>query len=393
MKPNNSTQYSFELCGGAKALCVAATLLLACGKGKATPTDPSAAEVEKPSGSALIQVSAEVVKDAGITVVAVEKSTVPEVITLTGEVAADPNQHALLSAKVSGRIAAVSFQEGQQVSKGQVMLVIESTEVTRIRGDLGSTNARRNALRLRVARLTELVKAGTATAQDLENARGELSVVDAEVSANQQTLAGMGAGGAARLELRAPFAGVVLRRNAVLGQPVSANDVLGEIVDLSQAVFVARLFEHELMRVPSGASAVVTFDVATGLEFRGTIASVGRQVDPIARAVLARIPISDQQQFLKIGLLGTASVVVSDDQKRAAVAVVPTTAIARVNDLPVVFIERATNLFSIQQVTLGHSAFGKIEVTKGLRGDERVANSGTFTLKSLALKATFAEEE
>ena len=392
MKRNNSIQYFVKHLGSDTLLCVATLAVLACGKGKATPTEP-AAEVEKSPGSALIQVSPEVVKDAGVTVVAVEKSTVPDIITLTGEVAADPNQHALLSAKVGGRIAAVTFQEGQQVSKGQVMLVIESTEVTRIRGDLGSTNARRNALRLRVARLTELVKAGTATAQDLETARGEITVLDAEVSANQQTLAGMGAGGAARLELRAPFAGVVLRRNAVLGQPVSANDVLGEIVDLNKAVFVARLFEHDLMRVPQGAPAVVTFDVATGLEFRGTIDTIGRQVDPIARAVLARIPISDQQQFLKVGLLGTASVVVSDDQKRATVAVVPTTAIARVNDLPVIFIERTANQFEMQRVTLGNSAFGKTEVTKGLRGDERVANSGTFTLKSLALKATFAEEE
>jgi hypothetical protein len=47
----------------------------------------------------------------------------------------------------------------------------------------------------------------------------------------------------------------------------------------------------------------------------------------------------------------------------------------------------------MQEVTLGHTAFGKTEITKGLRGDERVANTGTFTLKSLALKATFAEEE
>lgn len=393
MKSTSASLPCFDIRGGAKTLCVAAALLLACGKGKATPADRGAAEVEKPSGSARIEVSPEVVKDAGITVVAVEKSTVPEIITLTGEVAADPNQHALLSAKVSGRIAAVSFQEGQQVSKGQVMLVIESTEVTRIRGDLGSTNARRNAMRLRVARLTELVKAGTATAQDLENARGELSVVDAEVSANQQTLAGMGAGGAARLELRAPFAGVVLRRNAVLGQPVSANDVLGEIVDLTKAVFVARLFEHDLMRVPQGAATMVTFDVATGLEFRGTIETIGRNVDPISRAVLARIPITDQQQFLKIGLLGTASVAVGDHSKRSLLPVVPSTAVARVNDTSVVFIERAANQFEMQPVTLGHAAFGKTEVVKGLEGNERVANSGTFTLKSLALKATFAEEE
>jgi membrane fusion protein, heavy metal efflux system len=240
-----------------------------------------------------------------------------------------------------------------------------------------------------------LVKAGTATAQDLENTRGELAVLDAEVSANQQTLAGLGAGGAARLELRSPIAGVVVKRNAIVGQPVSANDVLGEIVDLSKAVFVARLFEHDLMRVPVGAPARVEFDVAAGMEFAGVVDTIGRQVDPIARAVLARIAIVDQKQFLKIGLLGTASVAVSSekDKGRPAVVVVPSSAVTRVDDRPVVFVAVGVNQFAMRAVELGHNAFGQAEVLKGLVDTDKVANAGTFTLKSLALKATFAEEE
>jgi membrane fusion protein, heavy metal efflux system len=367
-------------------------LLPSCGN-KTAATPELAAKIESAEPAAAIVVAPDIVKEAGITVVAVEKGVVPVVISLIGEVAADPSQQALLSTKVGGRISTVNFQEGQPVIKGQVLVVIESTEVTRIRGDLGSGNARRDAQRQKVARLTELVKAGTATAQDLESARGDLAVAQAEVSANQQTLSGMGAGGTARVELRAPFAGVVVSRRAVVGQPVSANDVLGEIVDLNKAVFVARLFEHDLMRVPTGSPAVVTFDVATGMEFRGTVETIGRQVDPIARAVLARISITDQQQFLKIGLLGTANVAVSHDSARAAVPVVPSSAIARVNQQTVVFIETAPNQFVMKEVEIGHQAFGKTEIMKGLGGNERVVNAGTFTVKSLALKSTFAEEE
>lgn len=368
-------------------------LMAACsGREKAVPAPAAeAAPVEVNT----ISVSAEVIREAGITIMPVTRGLVPEVITLTGEVAADPNQQALLSVKVGGRVASVTFQEGQQVSKGQVLAVVESTEVTRIRGDLGASNARRVALQQRVARLAELVKAGTATAQDLENTRGELAVLDAEVSANQQTLAGLGAGGAARLELRSPIAGVVVKRNAIVGQPVSANDVLGEIVDLSKAVFVARLFEHDLMRVPVGAPARVEFDVAAGMEFVGVVDTIGRQVDPIARAVLARIAIVDQKQFLKIGLLGTASVAVSSekDKARPAVIVVPSSAVTRVDDRPVVFVATGANQFVMRDIELGHSAFGQAEVLKGLVDTDKVANAGTFTLKSLALKATFSEEE
>jgi hypothetical protein len=47
----------------------------------------------------------------------------------------------------------------------------------------------------------------------------------------------------------------------------------------------------------------------------------------------------------------------------------------------------------VRTVALGHAADGRVEITRGLGQGDRVATGGLFTLKSLALKSTFGEED
>ena len=57
------------------------------------------------------------------------------------------------------------------------------------------------------------------------------------------------------LTLRAPIAGIVVSRDAVIGQPVTADRVLCEIVDLSEVWFLGRVFEKDLGRLKLDAAA------------------------------------------------------------------------------------------------------------------------------------------
>jgi cobalt-zinc-cadmium efflux system membrane fusion protein len=46
----------------------------------------------------------------------------------------------------------------------------------------------------------------------------------------------------------------------------------------------------------------------------------------------------------------------------------------------------------VHEVTLGSEALGRVEVLEGLGEGEEVVTAGTFTLKSLLLKTSFAED-
>jgi cobalt-zinc-cadmium efflux system membrane fusion protein len=375
-----------------KALAILA-IVGACGKG--TPASESKPEEAAHEGSQRIEVSERVAKDSGIQVAAVELAALPATIDLSGEVAADPDHVAKVSVRVSGRMIELKFQEGQRVTSGQVLAVIESGEVARVRAELSSRSTRADAARRRVERLTELVKLGTASTQDLETARAEAGVLETDIAAARSTLASIGGGGGAtaRMELRAPLAGVVTKRDGVVGQPVSAEHVVAEIVDLDHAVFIARMFEHDLARVHEGASAEVRLAAFPDTAFAGKVVAIGRQVEPIARAVLARIAIDDRDEKLKIGLFGTVQIVIPDLVAASPGPVVPIGAVTQIDEHPTVFVEVAPRQFEVRAVELGHATGGRIEIVKGLKAAERVAVAGLFTLKSLALKSTFGEED
>ncbi len=368
--------------------------VVACGK-PASDAAPARTEPEDPSTPQRVSVSERVAKDAGIQVAAVEMGTLPATVELIGEVAADPDRLAKVPVRVSGRLVEVRFQEGQHVDAGDVLASIESSQVARVRAELTATRTRANAAHKRVERLEKLVEGGTASAQDLETARAEVAVLDADVAAARQTLASIGGGGGAtaRLQIRAPFAGVVLARDGVVGQPVGADHVVADIVDLDEAYFLARLFEHDLPRVHEGAAAYVRLDAYPELEFPGKVVTIGRQVDPVARAVIARIAIRDREARLKIGLFGTAVVVIPDPATMPRLPIVPISAVTRIEDKPVVFVEVAPRTFEARPVELGHHARDKIEIAKGLAEGDRVATAGVFSLKSLALKSTYGEED
>ena len=370
------------------------TWLAACGS-KSRPEEAKAEEVAVQEGPQRVSVSERVAADSGIQVAAVGMGTLPATVELTGEVAADPDRMAKVPVRVAGRLVELKFQEGQRVAAGDVLASIESGEVARIRAELTSTSTRAEASHKRVARLAQLVEAGTASAQDLETARSEASVLDADVSAARQTLASIGGGGGAtaRLQIRAPFAGVVMKRDGVVGQPVGADHVIAEIVDLERAIFLARLFEHDLSLVHEGAGAEVRLDAYPDIAFPGTVVTIGRQVEPVARAVLARITIEDKDARLKIGLFGTVVVIIPDPATLPPMPLVPADSITKIDDHSVVFVELSKHAFEVRTVELGHAAEGKVEVVKGLKAGDRVAITGLFTLKSLALKSTFGEED
>lgn len=344
-----------------------------------------------------VRISPDVVKAAGIKVAPAGSDTLPATVDLTGEIAADPDKSARLAARVAGRILDVKVKEGDRVKAGQTIALLESSELSRARAGLASTLARARAARLNAERLGRLEAKGLAAGQEVATAKGEATAAEAEVSAARQTLVAFGQtaddGGSARLTIRSPLAGFVLSRDAVQGQSVDAEHVIAVIGDLERVYFLGRLFEKDLARVTVGASTEVRLNAYPSDVFEGTIETIGRQLDPTARTVTARILVRNHGDLVKIGLFGTARVVVGPAETATKRVVVPLSAVTRVADKDVVFVRQADGDFELHPITLGRTAGGRVEILSGLRAGESVVVDGTFTLKGALLKSTFGEEE
>jgi cobalt-zinc-cadmium efflux system membrane fusion protein len=345
-----------------------------------------------------VHLTAEVIQAARIRTAPATTDSLPATVDLTGEIAADPDRSARLAARVAARIVEVRVKEGDRVKAGQVVAILESPEVARARAALTAANARAQSARLNVQRLKNLEARSLASGQELATAQAEAAALDAEAAAARQTLGVFGPtgeqaqGGSARLVLRSPLAGFILARDAVPGQSVDPEHVVAVVGDLERAYFLGRLFEKDLSRVKVGAIAEVRLNAYPNEAFAGSVETIGKQLDPAARTVTARVLVSNHRDLLKVGLFGTARVVTGPATTQGKHLVVPLSAVTRVGEKNVVFVRQPDGEFQVHPVIVGNTAASRVEILGGLREGEVVVVDGVFTLKSAILKGTFGEE-
>jgi len=344
----------------------------------------------------LIKLSDAVIRDARIQTTKVERRTLPTTLALPGEIAAEPDKSAQLASPIPGRVERVHFQEGSLVQRGAELATIRVPDLDKLRSEQAAARAKAAAARTNAERLKALLDQHLTAEQTYRDALASAQALEGEAHAADQRLRALGLSQGpdthSVLTLHAPISGVVLMRNAVVGQPVNADQVLCEIADLSEVWFLGRVFEKDLEHLEIHAPAEVQLNAYNSDRFVGQVEYIGQRVDPVARTVTARIRLANRDDRLRVGLFGTAYVSTKDGQ-RSATLVVPRSALTEVGGKPVVFVQHPDGDFEVHELVLGASALGLVEVISGLREGERVVHEGVFTLKSAVLKSTFAEEE
>jgi membrane fusion protein, heavy metal efflux system len=343
-----------------------------------------------------VKLTPEVVAAAKIRTAPAVKEVLAPTLSLPGEIVADPDKSARVSSPVAGRVTRVAFQEGSAVRKGDLLATVRVPELGKIRAAYAATGVKAGAARSNADRLQALAEKKLAGTQEALTAKAEADSLEAETRALDEQLRGMGtgtSGGGADLVLRAPVAGVVVTRNAVVGQPVTAEEIVASIADLSEVWFLARVFEKDLGRLQAGAKADVQLNAYPKQRFDGSVEYLGRQIDPIARTVTARIRLTNREDVLRIGLFGTARVATGEAGTHDATLVVPRDAVTEIAGKPAVFVKQPDGDFELHDVLLGEGALGKVQIVRGLREGEQVVVDGVFTLKSAVLKSTFGEQE
>jgi cobalt-zinc-cadmium efflux system membrane fusion protein len=387
-----------------RPLVLLAILLVACRdktpKPQGTSTAPRSsaegAHTDEPAHDALptrVRLSPKVVLDAKIRTEPVITEELAATLMLPGEVGADPDRSARVSTPVAGRIANVQMKEGSFVEKGAALATIRVPELGRVRAAQSATTSKAIAARSNADRLTALAEKGMAARQEATAARAEAEALETEANALRDQLRALGAsGGGSELVLRAPVAGVLVSRDAVVGQPVGADHTLATIADLRTVWFLARVFEKDLARVHDGAAAEVQLNAYPDERFVGTVEYLGKQIDPVARTVTARIRLKNRQDLLRLGLFGSARIVIGRDAGGRTLTI-PRSALTEIAGKTVAFVRHDDDDFEVHYPTLGREAPGRVEVLSGLREGEQVVTEGVFTLKSSVLKGTFGEEE
>ena len=376
-------------------------------KGGKTEAKPSGNEEHKPDADAhadepkheelpkRVHLTKEVIADAKLKSTPVVKEPLAPTLLLPGEIVSDPDKTARVSTPAAGRLVQVSFREGSNVKKGDVLGAVRITDVGKVRSAHHAAVARGASARANADRLQGLADKGLAAKQEALAARAEAEALEAEARGLGEELGvlGLGASGTgSEIALRAAVSGVIMSRDAVVGQPVTAEQTIATIADLSEVWFLARVFEKDLGRLNVGSKAEVLLNAYPKERFDGVVEYIGKQLDPVARTLTARIRLTNRKDLLRIGLFGSARVAVAEEAKKGPVLVVPQNAVTEIGGKSVVFVRHADDDFELHEIVVGEAALGKVEVVSGLREGEEVVFDGVFTLKSAVLKSTLQED-
>lgn len=311
-----------------------------------------------------------------VTVVVPGRQTVSRVVSATGNLAARREMPVGVAGE-GGMIAQVLVEPGDWVAAGQVLATVDrrvqAQQAAALGAGVASAEASARLAQANLDRAQALVARGFISKADIDrltatrdSARAQVNVARAQY---QQSLASN-----ARLDIRAPAAGLILERKAEPGQVVSAGTgVLFRMAKGGEIELLARLGETDLARMTVGQQATVT-PVGASQGFKGEIWQVAPVIDPQTRQGIARIALS-YDKALRPGGFAAASIV----SGAVDVPLLPESAVQSDAKGNYVYIVDKGNKVARREVKVGDVNDAGVTILEGLSGQEAVVlSAGAF---------------
>lgn len=366
--------------------------LNACGGSDAAP--PEEAAPEEHEGEEVVVLDTTAIRLGGIQVSVVDSITTSG-LSVTGSIMFDADRVSHVGSRSEGRIVAVESDLGSRVQRGQALAILESVEVGQIRAEEREAEALLTIAQENHTREKRLAEQGISSRKELLEAEAQLRRAEAALHSAEDRLEVLGAshdhGAGGRFSLVAPFTGVVVARDASLGEMTTPADTLFTVADLSEVWIELDIFERDLARVRRGQSVAVLVTAYPGRTFPGRIVYVGDLLDPATRTVRARVEIPNRDGALKPGMFATASIQVGGGG--SPLAVVPQDALQVVEGQRVVFVPGdAPGEFRPVPVEVGETIDGdRVVILSGITPGSRVVTAGAFALRSEFSKGEIGE--
>lgn len=366
------------------ALLIAASLS-ACGDDEPTLEDAVAAADEEHTDEEadVVVLDSMAIATGGIMVTPVETVQTTG-IPVTGSITYDARRVSHIGPRIDGRIVRLVADIGDQVSAGQALAILESAEVGQVRVEEREAESLVQIARENYQREERLEQQGISSRKELLDAAAELRRQEAALQSARERLRVLGAGhgDGGQYALTSPFAGVVVAREASLGEMASPADQIFTVANLSRLWIELDIYERDLSRVTIGQTVAVSTAAYPNRVFPGRIVYVGDVLDPQKRTVRARVEIPNDDRALKPGMFASALIQVGGTG--TPVVVVPQAAVQELEGRQVVFVPGdRRGEFAARTVEVGEQADnGRVVIIAGLEAGDSIVTSGAFALRS-----------
>jgi RND family efflux transporter MFP subunit len=335
-----------------------------------------------------------------------------------------PRRRATIAAKITGRVTSVMFDEGTRVSEGQLLATLDDSDARRAldsaRADRDSAQAAiadfevqlRNA-EIELRRTQQLVKEGVQTQQALDasvtaadSLRAKINLAKQQVAASEARIREQQQA-VDNCTIRAPYAGIVVSKDAQVGEmvsPVSAGGGftrtgIATIVDLHSNEIEVDVSESYIAKVQTNQPVTAILDAYPDWSIPAKVRTVIPTADRQKATVKVRISFTDDSHVHLIDPatqprilpdMGVKVTFLEDEKPKAAadksaavvpvVALVPQVAIRQDNSSKFVFVVKG-DAVERRAVSLGSARGTDVEILAGLQPDAVVVVKGPESLR------------
>ncbi len=285
-----------------------------------------------------------------------------------------------VAAQTSGRVTEILYDVNDFVPAGAVIVRLRATEqragLLQAQAALREATARETEARLQYQRVEAMHKDQVVPRSALDQALANRDAAQAQLAAAKAALQSAQEG-VAYTEVRAPYAGVVTRRDVQVGETVAPGTPLMSGLSLRFLRVAVDVPQSAVDQVRRIGKAAVYVD---GRRIEATKLTVFPEAATASNTFRARLELPENAADLYPGMFVKVAFVIGE----AELLMVPVSTVVERGEVTAIYVIDANGQTSLRQVRLGHRLAGQVEILAGLAAGERIATDPLAAMQRLS---------
>ena len=351
-------------------------LITSCNNSKESITEKTPEEHSEDEGhSDELELTAAQIKSVDIVIGSIEQKNLNSVVKSSGQLAVPPQNEAQVNVLSGGIIRRINVMEGQKVSKGQVLAVIENQDMIKLQQDYLSVKSGFTYVDAEHNRQEQLKAANAGTGKSYQLAEANYNAELTRIKALERQLQQIGispkkvaAGNiTSQIPIISPISGTLGTISAKTGSFVQPGTSLMDIVDNSKIHADLIVYEKDLAKVKVGQKVNFQLTNQDNQVIEGKVYGINKSFENDSKGVVVHTVIKKSGSNLIPGMYVTGLISVGSELTSA----VPIDAVVRSEGKDYIFIvnenpEEETKEAKKEEVTEQKTHFKKVEVTTGV---------------------------
>lgn len=358
--------------------------LISCGE-----KEKLAEEIVLEEDNNSLKLTDEQLKTFDLSTVVLQERTITKSLKLNGELNVPPQNLVSISSVLGGYVKSTKLLPGMFVRKGEVLAVIEDNQFIQLQQDYLTTKTqlinaeaeyhRQKDLNLNKASSDKVYLQAEADYKTLLISKSSLEqkLKLITIDPNKVSVANI----RESISIYAPFNGYVSDIFVNIGKYISPNDVLLELINLSDLYLKLKVFEQDLDAIEIGQSVTVYTNSKPDKKYEAELIQIGKSFSA-DRAVAVYAKLKEVDPKLIPGMYMNAEIIVPENKTRA----LPEESVVSFEGKDYVFEILDSNTFEMIEVQVGNSGNGWLEIKNATTlQDKKIAEKGAYALL-MALK-------